>query len=92
MWPIHTVIKLNLHVLTWLHFKNISLGSSLVAQRVMDPALSLQRLRLLLRCRFDPWSGNFHMPQVWPKKRKKRKEKKGKQRVPVVAQWVKNLT
>ena len=24
----------------------------------------------LLWCRFDPWPGNFCMPQVWPKKKK----------------------
>ena len=34
---------------------------------VKDPALSLLCLRLLLWHGFDPWPGNFHMPQVWPK-------------------------
>ena len=36
--------------------------SSLVTQWVKDPALSLLWLG------FDAWPGNFHMPQVWPKK------------------------
>ena len=35
-------------------------------QWVRDPALSLQCLGLLLWCGFDPWPGNFHMPQEWP--------------------------
>lgn len=33
-----------------------------MAQWVEDQAL------LWLQLRFDPWPGNFHMPQVWPKK------------------------
>ena len=37
-----------------------------MTQWVKDPALSLQQLGLLLWCRFDPWPGNLHMPQVWP--------------------------
>ena len=41
--------------------------SSLVVQWVKDLALSLQQLRLLLWCGFDPWPGNFYMLQVWPK-------------------------
>ena len=28
----------------------------------------IQRLQLQLK--FDLWPGNFHMPQVWPKKKK----------------------
>ena len=44
--------------------------SSLVAQRVKDPALSLQWLGSRQWGRFDPWAGNFHMPQVQPKKMK----------------------
>ena len=28
--------------------------------------LSLHWLRLLLWCRYNPWPGNFHMPQVHP--------------------------
>ena len=32
-----------------------ALQSSLVAQQVEDPAVPLQRLRLLLRRRFSPW-------------------------------------
>ena len=40
---------------------------SLVAQRLKDLALLLQWLQSLLWYRFDPWPGNFHMPQVQPK-------------------------
>ena len=36
--------------------------SSLVIQWVKDLALSLLRLG------FNPWSGNFHIPWMWPKK------------------------
>ena len=35
---------------------------SLVAPRVKDPVLSMQRLGSLLGCGFDPWPQNFHMP------------------------------
>ena len=41
--------------------------SSLVAQQVRNPALSLLQLGLLLWCGFDPWPRNFHMPWVQPK-------------------------
>ena len=55
-----------------------SLGSSPVAQQVQDPALSLLWLRLLrcMRCVFNPWPRNFHIPWVQPKKKKKKKKKK----------------
>ena len=43
-----------------------------MAQQVKDTALSLQWLRLLLGHGFDPWLGNFCMPQVQPKNKKKR--------------------
>ena len=36
-------------------------GAPVVAQWVKDPALSLQRLRLLLWYGFDPWPRNFYM-------------------------------
>ena len=39
-----------------------------LAQQVKDLALSLMCLTLLLWHRFNPWRGNFHMPQAWPKK------------------------
>ena len=42
---------------------------SLVVQWVKDLTLSLQRLRLLLCCRFDPWLGTS------AKKKKKKKKK-----------------
>ena len=35
--------------------KIYSLGASTMVQQVKDPVLSLQELRSLLRCRFDPW-------------------------------------
>ena len=49
-------------------FKNMWNRSSLVAQWVKDPALSLQWLWLLLWHGFDPWPRNFHMPWAQPKK------------------------
>ena len=49
-----------------------------MVQGVKNPALSLQWLGSLLWLRFDPWPGNFHMPQAQQKKRKKtRPRKKG---------------
>ena len=45
------------------------LRSSLVVEGVEDLALSLQQLRSLLWRGFDPWPGNFHMLQLWPKKK-----------------------
>ena len=53
----------------------IKIKSSLVAQQVKDSALSLQQLRLLLWCGFHPWPGNFCMPQMWPKKRERERER-----------------
>ena len=38
----------------------------LVMQQVKDPALPLQQLVLLLRCRFHLWPRNFHMPRAQP--------------------------
>lgn len=35
--------------------------SSLVAQWIKDPVLSLPMLELLLWCVFNTWPGNFHM-------------------------------
>ena len=46
-------------------------GSSLVAQQVKEPALSLLWLGLLLRCGFDPWPRNFHMQQAQAKTNEK---------------------
>ena len=40
-----------------------------MVQWIKDPALSLQWLRSLLWCRFDPWPGNFHMLPAWSKKK-----------------------
>ena len=47
--------------------------SSLVVQGVKDPALSLKQLRSLMWSWFNPWPGNFHMPQVQLKKKEKKK-------------------
>ena len=47
-----------------------------MAQWVKDPALSLQRLGLLLWCRFNPWPRNFCTLQVQPKKKKKKRSAK----------------
>ena len=44
--------------------------SSLVAQWVKDPVLSLQWLRSLLWRGFNPWPGNFHMLRVQPRKKR----------------------
>ena len=39
-----------------------------MAQWVKDMVLSLLWLKSKLWQGFDPWRGNFYMPQVWPKK------------------------
>ena len=52
----------------------------LVAQQVKDPALSLQSLGLLLQNGFNPWPGNFHMPQMWERNRERREEGKEEER------------
>ena len=43
-----------------------------MAQWVKDLVLSLLWLGSLLWHGFNPWPGNFRMPQVWPKKKKKK--------------------
>lgn len=47
-------------------------GSSLVAQQSGDPELSLLWLGVLSWCGFNPWLGNFYMPQVQLEKKKKK--------------------
>ena len=37
-----------------------------MARWVKDLALSLRWSRLLLWCKFDPWTWNFHVLWVWP--------------------------
>ena len=49
--------------------------SSLVAQQVKDPVVSLVWLRWLLQHGFNPWTRNFHMLQVHQKKKSKNKNK-----------------
>ena len=44
--------------------KEVISESSLMAWWVKDLAVSLQQLGSLLWYRFDPWLGNFYMPQV----------------------------
>ena len=39
-----------------------------MVQQVTGPALSLQRFRFLLWCRFYSWPGNSRMQWAWPKK------------------------
>ena len=51
--------------------KSIKYWSALVAQWVKDLALSLQRLRLLLRHGLSTWPRNFSMPQAQPKEKEK---------------------
>ena len=50
----------------------------LLWQQNKDLVLSLQWHRSQQQLGFDPWPGNFHMPQVWLKKEKKKKKKKKK--------------
>ena len=45
--------------------------NSPVVQRIKDMVLSLQQLGSLLWLKFDPWSGNFHVPRAWTKEKKK---------------------
>ena len=40
-------------------------------QKVKDLVLSMGWLGQLLWCGFNPWTGNFLMPKVWLKKKKK---------------------
>ena len=49
--------------------------NSHVVLQVKDLALSLQWLGLLLWHRFYPWSRNFCMPVVLPKRKKKKSRK-----------------
>ena len=44
--------------------------SSLVAQQIKGPVLSLLWFRLLLWCRLDPWLRNHHVPRGQPKKKR----------------------
>ena len=52
-------------------------------QWVGDLALLWLWCGLQVWLKFDPWPGNFHMPWVWPerKKRERKEKKKKKQRV-----------
>ena len=59
-----------------------------MAQWVKDPLLSLLCPGSLLRHGFDPWPGNFCMPQVGPENEKKT----NKQAKPSHFQWLSHLT
>ena len=62
----------NFNFLTLFFVTHRNTKSSLVAQRVNDPALLLLWLRRSLPWhRFDAWPRNFHMPQAQPKKKRK---------------------
>ena len=54
--------------------------SSLVAQRIKDPVMSLQQLELLLWHRFDPWSAWELLCAVGAAPPAKKKEKKRKKK------------
>lgn len=56
-----------------LAYKQVFLKRSLasVAQKVKNPALPQLWQRLQLQHGFDSWSGTFHMPLVWPKRKRK---------------------
>ena len=62
-----------------------------MVQWVKDPVLLQLWDRLQLCLGFDPWPENFHMPRVWPKKKKK-KEKKMTKKMPKntlrAQQWI----
>ena len=47
--------------------------SSPVTHWIKDPMLSLPCFRSLLWYGFDPWPGNFYVPWVQPKKKKKKR-------------------
>ena len=65
--PVFLRRKISLYKITLLlQFKGL-FRSSLVAQWVKYPALSLQWPGSLLCLVFDPWPGNFQMPQGGPK-------------------------
>ena len=51
-----------------------------MAQQVKDLALSLQQPRLLVWRGFNPWPGNFYMPQAKPKTKQKKIHRQGPQR------------
>ena len=51
-------------------FKIATYGVPVVGQWVKDPALLQMWHRSPLWFVFDPWPGNFHVPQLWPKNKK----------------------
>ena len=55
--------------------QKLNIGSSLVAQKVKDPALLLLWHRLQLWYRFNPWPRNFQCHGCGHKKKKKKKKR-----------------
>ena len=52
------------------------------AQWVKNPALLQLWHRSQLQPKSNPWSGNFHVPQVWLKKKKREREKQIEMKFP----------
>ena len=50
----------------------VRIESSAQPSRLKDPVLLQLRCRSHLWLRLNPWSRNFHMPRVWPLKKKKK--------------------
>ena len=67
---IKTIVRYYLTQVRMALIKKSTKRSSLVMQRVTDLALSPQRLWSLLRCKFNPWPGNFYMLCMRPQKEK----------------------
>ena len=60
-------------VAKWVNHLVCLCGVASLTQWARDLALSQQWPRLKLHLGLDPWPRNFHMPWVWPKKKKKKK-------------------
>ena len=59
---------------TSVHKDEVSIPG--LIQRVKDPVLlwAVVYVDQQLQVQFNPYSGNLHMPQVWPLKKKKKKK------------------
>ena len=58
-----------LHIFYNNNNKNIKHKNPLGVQQVKDP--------VQLRREFNPWPWNFHILQIWPKRKKKKREREG---------------
>ena len=78
---VQDISKCNLHGVEagaqWVNLHDLAGLIPGPAQR-KDPALLHLWHRSQMQLGFDPWPGNFHTPQVQPKKEKKKKKKKKK--------------